>query len=394
MVASTSEKSVIPIWGLLVWYIISFYLAVAGLGLQQRMERSALKLPPGVQKSIATLDRIQDQEWDAVSTVERWQKREKDLQTKFDAANENHTKAKAKYQSLRAQISLAMEDVPTREGKEKQEDMIKVFGESEALAATILDLDTRISEAKRLRNEAIKELEKVRKELDGREWDAIDEIQRQRDERANLRVLTTFLFNLPGEFLTLVLALAMGVFGSTIHITRVYLGTATLETDQASWYLFRPLLGAAMALAVYIFFKAGVLVFSQSQSAEGSMLNPFVIAFLGIISGLFSEHAYNRLDRSAREFFRPDTPADKENSRWAVGVLSEMADQGRTRAQLAEFLKESLDTVDQWVEGRSPVTPQLQQTIAFWLGKTVDELFSDPNTEDKETKPQSPNPRG
>ena len=112
---------------------------------------------------------------------------------------------------------------------------------------------------------------------------------------------------MPPAILTLILTLSMGALGSVIYVTRYYFST---EPARAfSWYIFRPFLGMITALAVYVFAKAGQLSFSDASldSSLSEGLNPFVLSFLAIISGLLSEQAITWLTRSgSRLFGEPD----------------------------------------------------------------------------------------
>ena len=96
---------------------------------------------------------------------------------------------------------------------------------------------------------------------------------------------------LPVELLTLYLRLTMGVLGRVIYINREFFRPS--EKRHLSWYLYRPALGMATALAVFILFRAGQLSFSGSSGAGPSAnMNAFMVSFLAVISGLLSEDAY------------------------------------------------------------------------------------------------------
>ena len=101
--------------------------------------------------------------------------------------------------------------------------------------------------------------------------------------------------------LVLLLTLAMGTLGSTIFITMEYIAVQEI-TRPVSWYVIRPLLGMVTAIAIFVLAKAGQLTISaDSGSAE---LNPFVISFLAIISGMLTEQAIEKIGKSAGVVFK------------------------------------------------------------------------------------------
>jgi hypothetical protein len=206
---------------------------------------------------------------------------------------------------------------------------------------------------------------------------ALEKLRRLDEEQAQLQAYAKPFLLMPQELLTLILTLSMGIFGSTIAVSRSLYDPKSDVTPGPHWYLFRPIQGAVMALAVYFLFKAGVLILSAppSSGVASRDLNPFVIAFLGIISGLFAEYAYQRLEVAAKGIFQPDVP--RQGSAWATGVAQEIASQNKSHGALAAYLRQPPELVDKWISGQVPVPEEAQRAIAFWLGKPRDELFKD-----------------
>lgn len=98
---------------------------------------------------------------------------------------------------------------------------------------------------------------------------------------------------IPGIFLSILLSLSMGALGSLVTITIEYLKidfTSAKEINY-SMYLFRPLLGAIMALVVYIAVKSGQFSFANEAVTE---LSPFLLSFIGVLSGMMSEQVYRK----------------------------------------------------------------------------------------------------
>jgi hypothetical protein len=130
-------------------------------------------------------------------------------------------------------------------------------------------------------------------------------------------------FYLPSYLVTLMLTLAMGALGSVIFIMhKLFKG----ELDQrVSWYFMRPFLGMTLALAMYILAQAGQFAMTDPSGAVGD-LNPFTIAFLGIISGLLSEPVYDLIVRTGERWFSSNSaPEDKASAHSAPAGASSAA---------------------------------------------------------------------
>jgi len=129
---------------------------------------------------------------------------------------------------------------------------------------------------------------------------------------------------MPGQFLTLILTISMGAFGSVIHLTWEFFEKK--EHRRLSWYLFRPFLGAVLAFAIYILLKSGQLVLTNSSgNGNGAQdLNPYFISFLAIISGILSEQAYARISAAGTRIF-----TSQERKRWVRKAVAEAAMEAR-----------------------------------------------------------------
>lgn len=132
----------------------------------------------------------------------------------------------------------------------------------------------------------------------------------------------------------------------------------------------------ATAIAIFILAKAGQIVISDTSTAEGlsSNLNPFFIAFLAIVSGLLSEQAYERIQKSGFAFFGVD---ERSGGRWAFGLKRELERRGRSAADIATLLRVPTRVAENWVEERQPVMEREQELLSVWLDRPVREIFSD-----------------
>lgn len=100
---------------------------------------------------------------------------------------------------------------------------------------------------------------------------------------------------LPKSILTLLLVLSTGVLGSIIFVTVEFLKEPEYHIQNLSMYLFRPFLGMILALSMYVMLKAGQFTFVDDSNQN---LSPFLVSFLGIISGMLAEEAYQRLTKA------------------------------------------------------------------------------------------------
>ncbi len=111
---------------------------------------------------------------------------------------------------------------------------------------------------------------------------------------------TTDVWAIPETFLSLLLALSMGGLGSLITVTTQYLkiDKAKFKIVRFSNYLFRPMLGAITALAVYIAIKSGQIGVGGESATE---LSPYLLSFICVLAGLMAEPVYKRLTSYAEK---------------------------------------------------------------------------------------------
>ncbi len=89
-----------------------------------------------------------------------------------------------------------------------------------------------------------------------------------------------------------VLAAALGAFvhGATSFAT--YAGNRELRPSWIWWYLLRVLIGSALALVFYFAFRGGFL----SATSDSGSINPYGVAALSGLVGLFSKQATDKLE--------------------------------------------------------------------------------------------------
>lgn len=174
----------------------------------------------------------------------------------------------------------------------------------------------------------------------------------------------------PEGHLTILLTLLMGMLGSTLYTTRFMLDYAVKGykiTEPApyptSWFVFRPLFGAATALAIFVLFKAGQLAFSVDGAATNAPLNPFIIAFMAIVAGLMSWQALDLIQTTGSRWLA----SQSREPLWAVGLRRALDERQRSIDVLAVQIGCSRRQVDRWLRFRDRVYPEMQQRILVSL---------------------------
>ncbi|WP_186007975.1 hypothetical protein [Rhizobium etli] len=191
-------------------------------------------------------------------------------------------------------------------------------------------------------------------------------------ERFALGTLYKFAI-LPSEFLSIVLVVAMGILGSTVQLTYEYYRDGGV--GKSSHFLIRPMLGAITAIVVFVLLKAGVLVVTDSAKlGEAAPLNPFFIAFVGIVSGLLSENALETVRGVGQTWLRGGTV--EQRPRWASGVKSHLSET-KTVADLSGKTGIDKESLEKWIEQEAPVPADVQKLFAVWLDKDIRTLFTD-----------------
>ena len=86
-----------------------------------------------------------------------------------------------------------------------------------------------------------------------------------------------------------------GALGSFIHLATSfvdYAGNKNLSESWAWWYFLRPGIGSALAVVVYFVVRAGLI------SPGETSLNPYGVAAVAALSGMFSKQATDKLQET------------------------------------------------------------------------------------------------
>ena len=105
---------------------------------------------------------------------------------------------------------------------------------------------------------------------------------------------------LPATVQHLILMATFGLAGSLYNVTRVFIRTVHKRDYSFSWYITRPTQGILLAVFTYFAFRAGEFVFYNPATEASEIftapdLNVYTLSVLAILTGLFSEQAYDKL---------------------------------------------------------------------------------------------------
>jgi hypothetical protein len=138
---------------------------------------------------------------------------------------------------------------------------------------------------------------------------------------------------LPHPILVMIVTLSMGALGSALFMLQLHLAgeSGPGYRMSISWHLFRPLQGMAVALAILLLVRAGQISVSHTPDVGDTDLNAFVLGFLGVLSGLLSDRAMDRLTAAGVDLFRTaDTRSQGSNDRSATNDEGDKPDKPRT----------------------------------------------------------------
>ena len=107
----------------------------------------------------------------------------------------------------------------------------------------------------------------------------------------------------------ILLVLLGGALGSFLHAARSFadfLGNQRLKQSWAWWYCLAPFTGAILALVFYAAIRGGFLAINAGSITKASDLNPYGVAGLSFIVGMFSKTATTKLGELFNSFFSTD----------------------------------------------------------------------------------------
>lgn len=114
------------------------------------------------------------------------------------------------------------------------------------------------------------------------------------------------------EIRLILLVVFSGALGSCIHVATsfaTYVGNRSLVDSWYWWYFLRPVIGIALALIFYFAIRGGLLV--VMGTSEDASLDPFGLAAVTGLVGMFSKQATDKLSEVFNSLFR-SAGGDKE----------------------------------------------------------------------------------
>jgi hypothetical protein len=117
----------------------------------------------------------------------------------------------------------------------------------------------------------------------------------------------------------ILLVIVAGLLGSYIHSATSYAdfrGNQQFAPSWLLWYLLRPFIGASLALVVYFAIRGGLLsvVLSGNQPTLATDINPFGIAAIAGLTGMFSKQAADKLAEVFSTLFKSQGDSSRKDS--------------------------------------------------------------------------------
>jgi hypothetical protein len=117
----------------------------------------------------------------------------------------------------------------------------------------------------------------------------------------------------------ILLVLVAGALGSYIHSATSYAdyrGNQQFYPSWMLWYLLRPLVGVCLAMVVYFAVRGGLLllIVNGSEATEARDINPFGVAAVAGLTGMFSKQAADKLAEVFTTLFRSQGDENRKDS--------------------------------------------------------------------------------
>ena len=94
-----------------------------------------------------------------------------------------------------------------------------------------------------------------------------------------------------------------GALGGYIHSVTSYvafLGNRQLKRSWMAWYLLRPMIGMALAMALYLALRGGLF----ATGSDSTAVTGYGVAAISALAGLFSKQAVDKLREIAETVFK------------------------------------------------------------------------------------------
>lgn len=111
------------------------------------------------------------------------------------------------------------------------------------------------------------------------------------------------------DLLYMLIVLIFGAMGASVHVmtsAATYLGNGDFRSRWIPWYFVRLPVGMAIALIAYVAMRAGLLTAGTSSAS----INPYGIAAIAALAGLFSKQATDKLEEVFETLFQTKQGGD------------------------------------------------------------------------------------
>ena len=135
-------------------------------------------------------------------------------------------------------------------------------------------------------------------------WPILEETRQPGSPRPRVHLLGSGLVvTFTADTALLVLVVVTSAIGGFVHAATsfsTYVGNGRLHRSWVWWYLLRSFIGVALAVSFYFAVRGGLL----SAQVSGDSINPYGIAALAALVGLFSKQATDKLREVFETMFR------------------------------------------------------------------------------------------
>lgn len=115
----------------------------------------------------------------------------------------------------------------------------------------------------------------------------------------------------------ILLVIVMGAIGSYIHAATSFadfVGNDDFIESWTIWYILRPFIGVGLALVVYAAIRGGLLLLVTGGVTEASKINPFGVAAIAGLTGMFSKQAADKLNEVFSTIFKSSGDEKRKDS--------------------------------------------------------------------------------
>ena len=129
-------------------------------------------------------------------------------------------------------------------------------------------------------------------------------------EKVDLLWGGVLVFPLMPETRYLLIVAVTGALGSYIHLATSFadfMGHRRLVWSWTWWYILRPFIAMALAVILYFVVRGGLI------TGDSGSVNPYGVAAIAGMAGMFSKQATDKLREVFENLFRTENPPDRSD---------------------------------------------------------------------------------